>query len=128
MRSKPFPYKSERKYINSWYSYAFLYLVIQCCHASFQIKRMHDICNYIDPLKWIYVVLEYEVQYFQFTHWLLFDYYYVQSPLWDDWMFSIIKDRIRNRHKVQGEEFVISVSKDCAIVLNIYLSELPGDS
>lgn len=89
---------------------------------------MHDICNYIDPLKWIYVVLEYEVQYFQFTHWLLFDYYYVQSPLWDDWMFSIIKDRIRNRHKVQGEEFVISVSKDCAIVLNIYLSELPGDS
>lgn len=73
------------------------------------------------------MVLEYEVYYFQFTHDLLFDYYCVQSPLWDDWMFSIIKDRIRTRHKVQGEEFIISVSKDCTIVLNIYVSELPVD-
>lgn len=73
------------------------------------------------------MILKYEVHFFQFSEYLHFDYY-VPSLLWDDWIiFSTINDRVRNTFKGQDEEYIISISKDYDIGLNIDLSQLTLD-
>lgn len=49
---------------------------------------MCDIWNCVSTLKQAYVILKYEMHCFQFTKYLLFDYY-VQSLLWDDWIYFL---------------------------------------
>lgn len=73
------------------------------------------------------MILKHETLYFQFTKCIHFSDY-VQSLLWDaERFFSITENRVRTMLKGKDEDCIISVSKDCDIVLNIYLSELTLD-